>query len=178
MLQIGRTLAACLLAAVMLTLQTPAYAQEDDGADAVAELDPAQVEETIMRVAAWQMAHTVHYPPEHWAMAPLYDGLIDTALVTGDPTYLAPVVRAGLRVGYTPGKSLEDADSHAAGHAWLRIYLMDPARNPEILATFQAHFEESLQEHPPGTGWSWADALYMAPPTLIHLGKAAAEARL
>lgn len=139
--------------------------------------DPVQIEQTIRQVARWQMEHTVHYPPGHWTMAPLYDGLIDASLVTDDPTYLAAVIRAGQRVDYSPGNSLGDADSHAVGHAWLRIYLMDPVRNPAILTRFDDHFEDILANRPTGLGWSWADALYMAPPTLVHLAAAADDSR-
>ena len=52
------------------------------------------------------MAHTVHYPPGHWTIAPPYDGLIDSALVTGDAQYLALVIWAGLRTDYGVGERI------------------------------------------------------------------------
>ena len=163
---------ASLLLIFLLLLSSPrAFAQED------VPLDPAEVEAVIRLVAEWQMAHTSYFPPDFWGMAPLYDGLIDTALVTNDPLYLAPVLRAGERVAYGPGGALSDADSHAVGHAWLRIYLMDPTRHPQILTDFSARFEEILQEHEAGSGWWWSDALYMAPPVLVHLAVAGGDER-
>jgi rhamnogalacturonyl hydrolase YesR len=140
-------------------------------------LNADEVKAAIRRVAAWQMSHPAAYPADHWAMAPLYDGLIDASLVTGDPQYLAAVIRAGRRVSFAPGQKLGNADSHAAGHAWLRIVLMDPQRNPEVLQRFEAHFLEILAQRERGLGWSWADALYMAPPTLVRLTQATGDIR-
>jgi len=140
-------------------------------------LSADEVKATIRLVAQWQMNHPAAYPADSWTMAPLYDGLIDASLVTGDPQYLAAVIRAGRRVNFAPGQRLGNADSHAAGHAWLRIALMDPQRNPEVLQRFEAHFLEILAHRERGLGWSWADALYMAPPTLVRLTQATGDSR-
>ena len=140
-------------------------------------LNADDVKATIRRVAEWQMNHPAAYPPDNWSMAPLYDGLIDASLVTGDPKYLAAVIRAGRRVNFAPGQRLGNADSHAVGHAWLRIVLMNPQRDPEMLQRFEAHFLEILAQRERGLGWSWADALYMAPPTLVRLTQATGDSR-
>jgi beta-galactosidase len=140
-------------------------------------LNAEEVETTLRRVAGWQLESPVGFPPDHWVLAPLYDGLIDTSLVTGDPQYLAPVIRAGSRIGFAPGGDLGNADSHAAGHAWLRILLMDPERDPEILGRFRARYLQILDQRARGEGWSWADALYMAPPTLVRMGQATGDDR-
>jgi rhamnogalacturonyl hydrolase YesR len=128
-------------------------------------------------VAEWQLENPVGYRPDHWILAPLYDGLIDTSLVTGDPRYLAAVIRAGRRIRFAPGGDLGNADSHAAGHAWLRIVLMDPEREPEILERFRARYLQILEQRDRGEGWSWADALYMAPPTLVRMAQATGDDR-
>lgn len=140
-------------------------------------LEADEIEATMRRVAEWQMNNPAEYPPEHWVMAPLYDGLIDTSLVTGDPQYLAAALRAGNRIRFAPGEDLGNADSHAAGNAWLRIYLMDPEREPELLERFETRFREILERRDRGEGWSWADALYMAPPTLVRLAQATGDER-
>src|SRR5688572_23588383 len=80
-----------------------ADAQGEAKPELTAALDPAQVEETIRRVADWQLGNPVDYPPGHWTLAPLYDGLIDASLVTGDPSYLAAVIRAGRQIRFAPG---------------------------------------------------------------------------
>jgi beta-galactosidase len=148
-----------------------------NGNTAGLRLEADEVESTIRRVAEWQMNNPAEYPPEHWVMAPLYDGLIDTSLVTGDPQYLAATLRAGRRIRFAPGEDIGNADSHAAGNAWLQIYLMDPEREPELLERFEARFREILGRRDRGEGWSWADALYMAPPTQVRLAKATGDER-
>src|SRR5437870_186189 len=73
-------------------------------------LDPEAVKATLRRVAHWQLAHPVRFDPRNWAMAPLYDGLISASEATGDPRYLAAVVRAGLRILWQPGNATYHAD--------------------------------------------------------------------
>jgi rhamnogalacturonyl hydrolase YesR len=156
-----------------------------------ARLDTERVTATIERVADWQLAHPASFGPRHWAIAPLYDGLIDASLTTGNPRYLAAVVRAGERARWRPGSPTYHADAHAAGHAWLRIYLMNP-RDSTLLEPFKRRFEQILAKPIPGSlsfisdpepgvertdRWTWADALYMAPPTLALLTQATGDAR-
>jgi unsaturated rhamnogalacturonyl hydrolase len=181
--------AVCILALSTLS-RAPGSAQprlEDDG------LRARQVEQTIRRVADYQLSHPVEYDARHWVMAPLYDGLIDASLTTGDPRYLAAVIRAGRRIAWQPGPATYHADDHAAGHAWLRLYLMDPARDPRMVEAFRKRFDEILEKPipenlsflatPKTSGvartdrWTWADALYMAPPTLGRLAQATGEQR-
>lgn len=153
-------------------------------------LNPQQVAAAIKLAADWQLANPSPQDPRHWSMAPLYDGLIDTSLTTGDPRYLAAVLRAGKRINFELGSRTYHADGHAAGHAWLRIYVMDPKREPEVLEPFVKQFNEIVEnpiteelsftkEPPPGLRvtdrWTWADALYMAPPTLTLLAQATGD---
>jgi unsaturated rhamnogalacturonyl hydrolase len=161
-------LLACVAGSLAALSAQTATPMESPGAGAP-ELDEAQVRETIRRVADWHMEHPYDYPPGYWTMAPLYDGLIDASLVLNEPRYLAAVIREGREVDFAPGENLGDADSHAAGRAWLRIYQMDPERDPEELEDFEARFAEILEERERGLGWSWIDALYMVPPTLAEL---------
>jgi rhamnogalacturonyl hydrolase YesR len=166
----------------------PAFAQSQG----TRPLDPQAVEATVRRVGDWTLENPEPFGPLHWAMAPLYDGLIDASLVTGDPKYLAAVMRAGRLVDWRPGPNTYHADDHAAGHPFLRIYLMD-AREPERLQPWKDRFDEilnkpiseklSFTESPKTPGvqptdrWTWSDALYMAPPTLALLSKATRDER-
>jgi rhamnogalacturonyl hydrolase YesR len=160
--------------------------------DEPASLDPAEVEETVLRVANWQLLNPYERDPRHWSMAVLYEGLMEVSLTTGHPLYLAAVVRAGLRVQFVLGSRTYHADGHAAGHAWLRIYLMAPDRDPQMLEPYIEQFDEIvenpilaelsfLHEPPPGLlrtdRWTWADALYMSPPTVSLLAYATGDER-
>lgn len=155
-------------------------------------LDPQEIAATLQLVADWQLGHPSDHDPRHWSMAALYNGLISASLATGNPRYLAAVLRAGLRIHFILGSRRYHADGHAPGHAWLRIYMMDPDRDPDFLEPFIEKFNE-IVDHPidevlrfseePPEGlfrtdrWSWADALYMAPPTIALLAKATGDKR-
>ena len=64
--------------------------------------DRLGVKDTVVSVADWQLREPVRFDPGDWTFAPLYDGLMDTSLVTGDPKYLAAVIRAGRQVALQP----------------------------------------------------------------------------
>jgi rhamnogalacturonyl hydrolase YesR len=155
-------------------------------------LQVAEVEQTLRRVADWPLRNAFPNDPRHWSMAPLYDGLIETSVTTGEPKYLAAVLRAGRRVDFILGSRTYHADGHGAGHAWLTIYEMDPKLEPGFLEPFIEQFNEIVEnpiiepltflEAPPAglrrtDRWSWADALYMSPPTIAMLAKATGDKR-
>ena len=150
-------------------------------------IDPQQVISTLTTVADWQLAHTTERDPRHWSIAPLLAGLIDASLATGTPEYLAAVLRVGIRIDFDLGSRTYHADGHGAGYSWLRIYFMDRERDADFLEPFIEQFDEivenpinedlSFSEEPPEglfrtDRWSWADALYMSPPTIALLAEA------
>jgi rhamnogalacturonyl hydrolase YesR len=182
---------ACVLVSSLAT--APCFGAESisvaAGSDSQA-LDGNQVTAAMRRVADWQLAHPAPFGPLHWEIAPLYNGLIDASETIGDPKYLAAVVRAGNGVGWRPGPNPYHADDQAVGNAWLKIYLMD-RRKTERLEPFKKRMDAILANPitgsfsftvaPPTLGvdrtdrWTWSDALYMAPPTLVHLAQATKE---
>ena len=155
-----------------------------------AELDPAQITTALQRSADWQLANPSGTEIRDWIIAPLYDGLIRSSLATGDPKYLAAVLRLGMQAGWTPSNRIYHADDQAVGHAWLDIHLMDPRRGERLrpmrerLSQVIAHPVTEALAHgrrPRTRGvsvsdrWTWCDALYMAPPTLARLFTATGE---
>lgn len=172
--------------------QVPAPGEPTLPAPGVVTLQAGEVEETLRRVADWALQNAFPNDPRHWSMAPLYDGLIEASQTTGDPMYLAAVLRAGRRVNFILGSRTYHADGHGAGHAWLTIYDMDPELEPDLLEPFIEQFNEIvenpiiepltfLEDPPPGLRrtdrWSWADALYMSPPTIAMLAKVTGDKR-
>jgi rhamnogalacturonyl hydrolase YesR len=160
--------------------------------ESTAAIDAHDVAATIRRVADWQLANPTDIDPRSWVIAPLYDGLIDTSLVTGDPRYLAAVIHAGRRVRFTSGSRTYHADGHAAGYAWLRIYLMDPKKDSKVLRPFKTQLDEIVahpirekwsftEAPPPGRRmtdrWTWADSLFMSPPTFALMAEATGDER-
>lgn len=157
-----------------------------------AGLSPEPVTNALKRSADWQLANPSGTEIRDWIIAPLYDGLLRTSLATGDPKYLAAVIRMGTQSGWTPSNRIYHADDHAVGHAWLDVYLMDKSRG-ERLAPMRDRLShvinkpvtEKLQfgKRPQARGvaitdrWTWCDALYMAPPTLARLHTATGDRR-
>jgi len=149
-----------------------------------ADPTPAAVTSALRRSADWHLAHPSGIDTRDWVIAPLYDGLLRTALTTGDASYLAAVLRFGTQSGWTPANRIYHADDQAVGHAWLDVFLMDRSRTERLgpmrdrLDYIIAHPVTEAIRHgkrpdTPGVTssdrWTWCDALYMAPPTLTRL---------
>jgi unsaturated rhamnogalacturonyl hydrolase len=155
-----------------------------------AELETTAITTALKRSADWQLANPSGTEIRDWIIAPLYDGLLRTALSTGDPKYLAAVIGMGTRAGWTPSNRPYHADDHAVGHAWLDVYLLDRSRGERLapvrdrLSHVIAHpITEKLMfgTRPQGKGvgvtdrWTWCDSLFMAPPTLARLHTATGD---
>jgi unsaturated rhamnogalacturonyl hydrolase len=165
------------------------------GVTAAAELpEPAakDIVAALKKSADWQLANPSGTELRDWVIAPLYDGLVRTALTTNDPKYLAAVIRLGQQAGWMAFNRKYHADDYAVGHAWLDVYQLDPTRR-ERLEPMKRHLDYILA-HPvtealdfrnkPATQgvdktdrWTWCDALYMAPPTLARMAAITGDAR-
>jgi len=178
--------------ALFLTLPTYEVAAGTNDVLSVNTLNPQRIMDTLKLVGDWQLDHPTDFDPRNWAIAPLYNGLIDASLATGDPKYLAAVVRAGRRIDFEPGSRTYHADGHAAGRAWLRLYLMSDPKDPKLLEPFKERFDEIVSHPitenisfvtplPPGIRrtdrWTWSDALFMSPPTIVVLAQATGDQR-
>jgi rhamnogalacturonyl hydrolase YesR len=166
---------AILLAGISLSLSC---------SSAAAELEPARITASLKRSADWQLEHPTGVEIRDGGIAPFYDGLLRTSLATGEPEYLAAVIRFGTQAGWTPSNRVHHAGDHAVGHAWLDVYLMDKSREERLipmrdrLSDVIAHSVTGKSAHgsepitkgvAPADRWTWCDALYMAPPTLARL---------
>ncbi len=153
---------------------------------------PAEIVTALKLSADWHLANPSGIQLRDWVIAPLYDGLLRTSLVTGDPKYLAAVIQLGTQAGWQAYNRKYHADDYAVGHAWLDIYRMDPSHK-ERLAGMQQHLDYILahpvtealdfRQAPKTKGvektdrWTWCDALYMAPPTLARLAAITGDAK-
>lgn len=150
----------------------------------VPEPKPADIVNALKQSADWHLSNPSGIEVRDWVIAPLYDGLLRTALVTNDPKYLAAVIRFGTQAGWLAFNRKYHADDYAVGHAWLDVYRMDPSRK-ERLDGMKKHLDYILSHpitdaldfrYPPKTKgvdktdrWTWCDALYMGPPTLARM---------
>lgn len=151
---------------------------------------PAEVAAALKRAANWHLGSPSGIDTRDWVIAPLYDGLLRSAITTGDAHYLAAVLRFGTQSGWMADNRIFHADDYAVGHAWLDVYLMNTNR-AERLAPMRERLDyiianpvtEALifgqKPKQPGRAitdrWTWCDALYMAPPTLARLYNATGD---
>ena len=149
------------------------------------QLQAAHIVSFLRSAADWQLANPHGETPiTDWVAAPHYDGLLRFAQVSGDEKYLAAVIAYGRQAGWAAHYRKYHADDIAVGHAWLDVYAMDPSRRERfepMKAKVDAILAEPRKEalnmsRPsefPGVSatdrWTWCDALYMAPPTLVRL---------
>lgn len=155
-------------------------------------LQSHEVESAVTRIADWALLNPDRFDASYWVMAPLYDGLIDASLITGEAKYLAAVVRAGQCVNFESGSRLYHADGHAAGRSWLRIYQMMEPKDAKLLDPWVKAFDRIVAnpirekwvfgDDPPAgrkrtDRWIWTDALYMSPPTIVVLAQITGDRR-
>jgi rhamnogalacturonyl hydrolase YesR len=73
------------------------------------------------------------------------------------------------------GISTSNADNHAAGQIYLDLYLMDETKVPSRIAAIKEAIDYWIDNYPQSDRWWWADALFMAMPTIARLGAATNE---
>lgn len=180
---LGRIAVALLCIATCLPMAASAK-------DKSTQLQADDVRAAVTRSADWQLANPRRIETTDWIIAPLYDGLLRTAFATGESRYAQAVLRFGNQSGWSPRWNTYFADDHAVGHAWLDVYLLDRTRG-ERLAPMQQRFDYILanpvsealdfRNDPKTPGikrtdrWTWCDALYMGPPTLVRLYRATGD---
>ncbi|MBI0533236.1 MAG: glycosyl hydrolase family 88 [Sphingomonas sp.] len=153
------------------------------------------------RVADWQLAHEDsldHMPaarpsarnPRDWQQATFWLAL--TELADRDPRYTAPVLALGRREGWQLGANPFHADDQLIAQVW--EWASRHGAGAAALDLAKAYFDNVFAHRPrgdlafvprqPGSGdsactarWCWCDALFMAPPTLLHLGRSLRDPR-
>lgn len=149
------------------------------------KIDPSELKETLLKTADWHLENPVQWLGlRWWHQAPYYDGLLALSKATGEAKYLGHVIEFGERSGWSLSNRPYHADDHAVGHAWLDIYRMDPSMEhrmtqvEKVLDFVVANpIQEELRFGVPVwrdrivDRWTWCDALYMSPPTLVRLWK-------
>ena len=162
---------------------------------------PATVLALMERVADWQLAHEDsldHMPaarpsarnPRDWQQATFWLAL--TELADRDPRYTAPVLALGRREGWQLGANPFHADDQLIAQVW--EWASRHGAGAAALDPAKAYFDNVFAHRPrgdlafvprqPGSGdsactarWCWCDALFMAPPTLLHLGRSLRDPR-
>ena len=79
------------------------------------EIKPDDVAAVLRRPADWGLNNRAETDLKKWTIAPFYDGLLRTADVTGDASYMAAVLRFGNSARWAPNSRTYHADDHAVG---------------------------------------------------------------
>ena len=111
-----------------------------------------------------------------WIGAVFYTGVMAAYWATLDQEYLDEALRWGAQNAWQPGSRQRHADDHCACQTYLEVYFEE--RDWRMKQACQATMDNMIANELPGRqDWSWADALYMAPPILPRLYKATEDAQ-
>ena len=164
---------------------------------------PAAILKSTERVATWQLGHRnafEHMPaasrsvrePRDWQQATFWVSLTQLADRSRDPAYARALINLGRAERWRLGDKPFHADDQLIARAWMWT-AAHGAGNGAITPT-KAYFESVLADRPRGSlqflpnpsgrgdpactqRWCWADALFMAPPTLMRLSRLTGDRR-
>lgn len=155
---------------------------------------PAAVLASVRRVADWQLAHRddlAHMPaarpsalnPRDWQQATFWVAMTD--LADRDPRYAAPILALGKAQGWRLGDKPFHADDQLIAQVW--DWAARHGAGAAALAPARAYYDHVFAHRPTGPlafvprpeggdpactdRWCWCDALFMAPPTMLRLGR-------
>jgi unsaturated rhamnogalacturonyl hydrolase len=140
----------------------------------MANLSPAMkrkdIEKVIRTVADWQIVAAKGKFNQDWTYAPLYLGLLQASVATGDRRYHDVVLAQAEAFQWKlwADRNLH-ADDEAIGQTYEQLYLdkKDPVRIADTRATFDRLV--AYADTPEKDLWWWCDALFMAPAGLVEM---------
>jgi unsaturated rhamnogalacturonyl hydrolase len=164
---------------------------------------PASILKSTERVATWQLDHRSefdHMPaasrsvrnPRDWQQATFWVALTELADRSRNPTYARALIDLGRSERWRLGDKPFHADDQLIAQAWMWAAAHGAGKG--AVAPTKAYFDAVLADRPKGsleflpnpTGrgdpsctqrWCWADALFMAPPTLLQFSRVTGDPR-
>ena len=82
---------------------------------------PSEIRAILRRAADWQLAHP-ELKPRDWTNAVFYMGLMAAHRATGEPRYLAELIKVGEENLWQPGRRYRHADDHAIAQTYLDLF--------------------------------------------------------
>jgi len=141
---------------------------------------------TIMhRVADWQLnqwdTKGFSHPPADWTNAACYTGIYALGAIKGNDKYLDALVKIGSNLHWQTGPNRFMADDYCIGQTYslLSVKYSDktmivPFRLLADSIAAKPHNEPlDWKNNIQSREWAWCDALFMGPPALGYLSKAA-----
>ena len=152
------------------------------------------VRSAMGRAFDWQIGHIVDSAPlpdggfqdvsdTEWVRGAFFAGVMAAHEATGDPKYLEAAKELSERNNWRPGPRPRHADDQCVSQTYARTYLIE--RDPRMIAATVERYDAMIAEPRPGPvvgwaeddNWSWCDALFMAPPSMVLVAEATGDRR-
>ncbi len=155
------------------------------------ELKKKYIKGQIEKVVNWQLTNfkavdlqNRDIPVTDWAYAPFINGMFAVSKIKGNEAYIDKLIEIGQRDNWELLGSMFPANDHATPQTWLEIY--DIKGDPAMIAPTRRELDKFMDDVEAGDNcltftppnfhkWSWCDALYMSPPTFVHMAAITGE---
>jgi rhamnogalacturonyl hydrolase YesR len=175
----------CPAFAQTTSVQSPAPAVVGDAPaqvpDLAKDLSPhftrKDVRKALRKVADWQLDRARPNFNKDWTYAALYVGFMAVPTSIAGSRYQDAMLEMSRRFAWQLGPRIAHADDQAIGQTYMQLYLEH--HDPAMMAPTRQSFDAVMQmpDDPAKPLWWWCDALFMAPPVLAELSKAAGDRR-
>jgi len=139
------------------------------------EPDPEEVHALLEKATKYEVEHNrpIERQGASWRLCAFYIGTLAAYRATHQ-IYYRDLARRWAQANRWQLKRTRNADLQCIGQVYLELYLQD--REPHMLRATRELFDTIMADPEPGNvAWSWADALFMAPPVLARLAEATGE---
>lgn len=127
----------------------------------------------MLKVADWQLKNPKHDLFD-WTNGAFYAGVFAAYETTKSPEIMKALLEMGEKNQWKIGRRFDHADDIVISQTYIDIYRIKKDKKmiqPTIEAIKRIQTEPSNEVKKHGIIWWWCDAIFMAPPTLIKLGK-------
>lgn len=134
----------------------------------------SHIQETMLKVAGWQLNHSNGKPLNDWTNGAFYTGVFAAYQSTQSKELLDSMMAMGERKEWRPGRRFDHADDYAISQTYIDLYRLskDKKMIQPTIDSLQKMKEvpgNEVKKH--GITWWWCDALFMAPPAMAKLSK-------
>ena len=131
------------------------------------------IKANMLKVADWQLKNPKHDLFD-WTNGAFYAGVFAAYETTKSPEIMKALLEMGEKNQWKIGRRFDHADDIVISQTYIDIYRIKKDKKmiqPTIEAIKRIQTEPSNEVKKHGIIWWWCDAIFMAPPTLIKLGK-------
>ena len=136
-------------------------------------LDGKYIKQVMNKVAVWQVAHPKHQQND-WTNGAFYAGMFAAWETTKSKSiYDAMMAMACDSTQWRPGLKWYHADDHVISQTYMDLYRTAKNKKQEMLQPSIDTLVKFISNPYPVAEvikWSWCDALFMGPPTLVKFG--------